>query len=414
LIINFNKLKNLSILNLSSGTLIVLVNQLSILISLPFLTSFLGFEAFGILTQGLIIYQIGALCMDFGCGYSSIFFIKSDEDKNIPLEDILIPVFTIKFIIFLIILILTIISNFYLKLTSFSPALFSMIMFAIFLAGNNPIWIYQVKLENFYLLVATIIARIIFLTIIFINIRKPDDLIWYFYSLNIGFLITSFYTIFQYRKLKLTFRGFKSLFKIVRTSFSYFINSLIIFNSNSIWGLGLLILGTPAQLVYFNLADQCYRALNGLAGSIPANLYSRFTKSFDVQKSMKLALLIGILMFFVYIIFYYLIDKIIPIFFDSIYFKATPLIKIYILASLFLSLTNLFGYPIYGLVTSAKKARKLILFSGILNLLLFLVWIIVLEKTVLIIVLIHLSINILIFLWQLLLIIINFNKPKII
>ena len=68
----FKKKIKIQFFNISSGTLIVLVDQLSILISLPFITSSLGFEAFGILTQGLIIYQIGSICMDFGCNYSLV------------------------------------------------------------------------------------------------------------------------------------------------------------------------------------------------------------------------------------------------------------------------------------------------------------------------------------------------------
>ena len=76
--------------------MVVLVNQLTIIVCLPYLTSSLGFEAFGTLTKALIIYQISTVIMDFGCSYSSIYFVKSDEEKNIKLEDIILPIFTIK------------------------------------------------------------------------------------------------------------------------------------------------------------------------------------------------------------------------------------------------------------------------------------------------------------------------------
>ena len=84
--------------------MVVLVNQLTIIICLPYLTSSLGFEAFGTLTKALIIYQISTVIMDFGCSYSSIYFVKSDEEKNIKLEDIILPIFTIRLIIYLVIL----------------------------------------------------------------------------------------------------------------------------------------------------------------------------------------------------------------------------------------------------------------------------------------------------------------------
>jgi len=412
LIRDFKKKIKIQFFNISSGTLIVLVDQLSILISLPFITSSLGFEAFGILTQGLIIYQIGSICMDFGCNYSSIFFTKSDESDNISLEKILLPIFAIKFCIFILVFIFAAILNFYLNFITFSTPLFFMIMLAVFLAGNNPRWIYQVKLQNYYLLIATIIARIIFLIIIFINVTQPSDIIWYFIAINVCFLIININAFIFFRKLKISIKGFKYFFKIIKTSFSYFISNLINFNLNSLWSFALLILGTPSQLIYFNLADQCYRALNGLTGSIPTNLYSRFTKSFDVVNSIKASLFISFIVLIIYCLAYLFIDEVITYFFDEIYLVSIQLIRFYIIASFFLSLTGLFGFPVFGLLTSAKKVRRIIFFSGIINLFLFTYWIFYMEKLGLNIILIHLCINIFIFLFQLLLILKNFNKKK--
>ena len=101
-----------------------------------------------------------------------------------------------------------------------------------------------------------------------------------------------------------------------------------------------------------------------------------------------------------YIIFYLFIDEIVIFFFDAIYHNATPFIKIYIISSLFLGLTGIFGFPLLGLLTNASKVKKIILFSGVLNLCALLLWIFFLEKSVINIVLIHLAINIFIFLFQ--------------
>ena len=161
-ILSLYKILKNSALNLSSGTSVVLINQISILICLPFLTKSLGFETFGFLTQALIIYQVSAVFMDFGCNYSSVYFIKSDEQKNLSLEDFILPIFAIKLIIFLIILTINFTVNFILHFTNLSILVFTLMNITIFLAGNNPSWIYQINLQNYSLLKSTLIARLIF------------------------------------------------------------------------------------------------------------------------------------------------------------------------------------------------------------------------------------------------------------
>ena len=409
-ILSLYKILKNSALNLSSGTSVVLINQISILICLPFLTKSLGFETFGFLTQALIIYQVSAVFMDFGCNYSSVYFIKSDEQKNLSLEDFILPIFAIKLIIFLIILTINFTVNFILHFTNLSILVFTLMNITIFLAGNNPSWIYQINLQNYSLLKSTLIARLIFLFIVFNFIHDPSDLHWYFIALISCFFIINVYAIYFYRAIKLSLSGFKFFFKIIRISFSYFISLVFNFHLNSLWALGLLILGTNSQLIFFNLADQVYRALNGLSASIPSNIYSKYTKSIEFLNAIKLALIISFLLVIAYVFLYFFIDEVIILFFDETYYSSIIYIKIYIIASLFLSLIGIMGFPVLGLISSSNKVKKIILFGGVINLLLFLSWIFLFEQSVLNIVLIHLFINIFIFLIQFILILINLTK----
>ena len=390
--------------------MVVLVNQLTIIICLPYLTSSLGFETFGILTKALIIYQISTVIMEFGCSYSSIYFVKGDEEKNIKLEDIILPIFTIRLIIYLIILSIIYVFSFILNLLNFSSSFFIFMGITIFLAGNNPNWIYQVKLKNFHLLISTLFARIIFLVLVFTCIENSSNLDWYFIALSICFFIVNFYAFFYFRKLKLTLRGYKFFFKIIQKSFTYFISSVLNFHLNSLWALTLLAFGTNSQIIFFNLADQCYRALNGLSGSIPANLYSKYTKKSDFPNAIKLGILISFLLIITYIVVYLFIDEVVIFFFDEIYHNVTLFIKIYIVGSLFLGLIGIFGFPLLGLLTNASRVKKIILLSGSLNLLFLFLWIFFLPHSVLNIVLIHLIINIFIFLLQGLIILMNLKK----
>ena len=387
----FNNINTLFV-NLSSATIVVLVNQISVLIALPFLAYNLGFGGFGILVQSLVIYQIGFIFMEFGFNYSSIFFIKK-RDNNISLENIIFPIFIIKFFIFIIIILLASIINFIFTITNLSLFFFSLVMISILMSGLCPVWIYQVKEKNHLLLFATIIARLIFLLLIFLLIQESKDSQLYFLSLSICFLIINILSVYYFRNIKINFKKFRYIFIIIPVTFRFFISSLINFNLNSIWSFALLILGSPAQLVFYNLADQCYRALNMLTGVIPNNLYAKFSNRNNIKISFIISSIICIFFILSYILIYFFIDQIIIIFFDKSYYESIFLIKFYIITSLLFSIISLFSYPVLGLLTSPKKVQNLFFISGFINICALIFWIFFSEKTALSIIIIHTIIN---------------------
>jgi O-antigen/teichoic acid export membrane protein len=396
---NYNfKINNLLWFNLSAASLIVIINQITALITLPFVTNNLGINNFALLASALIIYQVGIILMDYGCNFSAIYFVKSNEVKNITLEDLFLPIYLIKIIIFILISIIFFLLNFYSSIVNFNNILFYSILTSIFLAGINPYWIYQVLEKNIYLLISTFFSRMLFLYIVINYVTDELNIHWYFLALSSGFMIINFVAVIQFKYLKLTFNGLVFFTSIIKISSRYFVSSLINVNFNSLWGLGLLFLGSPLQIVYFNLSEQAYRAFNVLCGSIPPNLYSRYNKSSDFRNSLKNAIYLSIIIFVMYLIGFFMIEPFLLLFFNPSYHGAANLIKIYLVASFFLSLSGLFGYPILGILKSSKFVKNIIFFSGYINFIGLIVWIFFLQKTVLSIIVIHLFLNTFIFL----------------
>lgn len=392
----YNK-KNFLWLNLSSATLIVVVNQISVLITLPHLANNLGIYGFAILAKALIVYQIGVVLMDYGCNYCAIYFVKGEEEENIKLKNIILPIYLIKIIIYIFIIIIFSLLNYYFNLTHFDNKLFLSIIFTIFFAGINPYWIYQLLEKNIYLLGSTIISRIFFLYIVFFYIKDETNIYSYFLALGLGFIIINLVGLYHFRFLRLTTQGLSFFFKILKISTRYFLSALININFNSLWGLALLFMGGPIQLVYFNLADQGYRAFYILCSVIPVNLYSRFSKIKNFKTSYKNSIYLSIIIIFIYLCGMLLINPIMIIIFDISYYPASRFIIIYLVASLFLSLSGLFGYPILGILKNSKFVRNIILFGGFLNLFGLVIWVLLLEKLIIYIILLHLFINSFIF-----------------
>ncbi len=65
--------------NLSARTLIVLINQISILIALPIVAYRLGIKDFGVLSVAMIIFQVSFMLTEWGFGIPAI---KESSDAN--------------------------------------------------------------------------------------------------------------------------------------------------------------------------------------------------------------------------------------------------------------------------------------------------------------------------------------------
>ena len=338
--------------------------------------------------------------MESGFNYSASFFINSEEAKKINLENLIIPIIFLKLMLFIFIFVIFYFINNIIHLTNFTTQIFSLILLMIFMSGINLNWIYLVKLKNKILLYATIFARVIFLLLIFTLIQNENDVWAYFVSVSLCFFIINIITIIWLRNLKLSFGSLNRMPNIFKVSFKFFINNFVTFNLNSIWGFGLIAFGMTSQLVYFNLADQFYRAINVLTGSIPPILYSTFSKKSQLDQSIKVVKLIVLLLIPAYIVAYIVVDPVFNLFFNFEYIESLPYIKLYLFASFILSITGLFGFPVLGLLRSSTVVQNIIYISGSLNIFLLIVWILFLPKNTLIIILIHLLINIFICLYQ--------------
>ena len=84
--------------NLSARTLIVLINQISILIALPIVAFRLGIKDFGLLSIAMIIFQVSFMLTEWGFGIPAIKE-SSDSGNKKNLGQMFFEVNLIKIII---------------------------------------------------------------------------------------------------------------------------------------------------------------------------------------------------------------------------------------------------------------------------------------------------------------------------
>ena len=276
--------------NISSRIKIIIINQLSVLISLPYIANSLGLENFGLLSISLIIIQLCFTVTEWGFGFYSIEKIKELKNDNYHgINTLLSSIYFAKIIFITIIFPVIIILYLTNLLPTFSFNILLLTMLGIFFASLNPLWFYQAINKTEQLVLPTIISRMIYLIIIFTLVNYENDYLIAIFAQVIYLGIASIFPIFQIYKLGYNFIKFdySSSKKLLLETKNYFIASVIQNQTHLILGFLLTFFSNPIQIGLFNIADQLLRAGNAFINIIPEsiltfsrnNISNRFIKN---------------------------------------------------------------------------------------------------------------------------------------
>ena len=171
-----------TIKHIVSRSSIILINQLSVLISLPILAARLDFEVFGQVAIGFLLTMLSWIVSDWGIQNYSIEVWKkftSIKDRMVFISsaitlNLLVSIF---FLIAVLVLILSQILDF--------PILFWLAIIPSVLMGSvYPLWFYQVEKNPQDMILPTFFSRIFFLLIIFYVVHDNDNAYWAFFTRN--------------------------------------------------------------------------------------------------------------------------------------------------------------------------------------------------------------------------------------
>ena len=355
--------------------MIIAINQLAILVSLPFVINQLGLNQFGKLAIGLYLIQLTIMITDWGFGYHSIEIFKKKPDKN------LINIYLSKVVLIKIVLIFLLILVFYLfflfEILNYNKLVFHSFLFSIIFSGLNPLWFFQaLKIPNI-LILPTFFGRIIYIFLIFYLIRGIDNSHWFFIANGSSIFIISLFGYIYIYKLgyNISLPNIrKSLNLFIETS-SYFFNSVFTQYSSLFWGLILGYVASPIQIGIFNIADQINRGLNTFSLIIPHAI--RLDYADKPIKLIKFQFLSLLLLFILGAIFgYYLTPFVVKLLFEQSMSIAIPIIQIMIIAWCFTSISKIIAYPILGNILGMHKVNKYINYIGVFNLCFIGIWLI--------------------------------------
>ena len=355
---------------------IILINQFFVLISIPILAARLDFEVFGQIAIGFVLVMLSWVISDWGIQNYSIEIWKKFKSTKERIRFISSAVF-LNFLISLFLLIILLFLILF-KILDFPVLFWVAIIPSILMGSIYPLWFYQVEKNPHDMILPTLLARIIFLLIIFYLVQDNNTAYWAFLAQGVNMsMITfySFYRMIRVYKVRFALVGFKEILNIGLRSKPYLLNALANNQINTVWSFGLSMFGGPAAMAIFNIGDQIYRAGGAITGIIAQSIRIQFiNKRFSQLK----------FTFYFFVLLYVLVvlgiiysgEFVIVHFFSSDYLPAIPILKIMIIAWGVHGIAKLLNYPVLGESHGAEWVNRSTYIILLFHAFAFLIWVI--------------------------------------
>ena len=262
--------------NFVSLSFLQAVNYLIPLITLPYLSAVLGIDKFGLVFFAQATMQYFIIITDFGFYLSATREISEFREDKIRVSKIFSSVLTVKLFLMLFSFILLfslvqIVPRFHADSTIF------LLTFGLVIGnGLFPVWFFQgIEKMNIFTIL-TVSARLIFLALIFIFVRNPEDYLLVPVFNSTGLIIASVFGLYiavSRYKAKFIRPTLNELYDRVKGSFYYFTSVL---SSTVCASFNTMILGlysTNEMVGYYTAAEKLFIAMRSGFSPFVQGLY---------------------------------------------------------------------------------------------------------------------------------------------
>jgi len=364
--------------NFSYLSIIQIINLPLSIITYPYLIRVLGKDTYGIVifAQAVVVYLV--VLVGFGFNISATHEVSVYRDNKEKLNEIVSSVLIIKSVLFFVALLILCCLLIFIPRARGYELLFIISMWPCLYDVIFPSWYFQGIERMKYITYITLISRVIFLALIFIFVRKPEDYLLVPAIYGLGYIIAgiiSLYIVFSKHKIKFNSQDFKTL-KL------YFYDSVPIFVSNLSTSLyattSKVFVGAflgMGEVAYYDLAEKVTALMKIPQSMLNLSLFPKISKekNIDFVKQMfKISMIINILLFIVVI----LSSKyIILLLGGKEMLPAQVIVNILALTVPVIAISNVFGIQVLIPFGHNKTFSNVIVTSGFVYfLMLFFLW----------------------------------------
>lgn len=354
---------------LSLGALQVVSYALP-LVSLPYLSRVLGVENFGLVFFAYAFMQYLIMLTDYGFLLSATREVAINRHNKNNLSNIFSAVTVAKFILLLISYIILILATLFIPKIREHWLVFH--LYFLMVVGNAiyPVWFFQGMERMKYITFLNILAKTLFLLLIFIFVKQSNDYVVVPLLESLGFVISGligFYFALKSFGIKFYIPSFNSIKKQLKYSTEFFLSraSVSLYTNTNSFCLGLI--SSNVMVGYYVAAEKIYRAIGGLSYPLNNALYPFIAKHKDIKTYKKVTLAAIIVNTFICAVVFIFAPQLITAFYGADMTQASVLLRIFCFASIIAVPHMLIGYPLLGAMGYTKEVNASVIISSIVH-----------------------------------------------
>lgn len=348
-LINGRKILIENILSLST---IQFLNYLFPFITFSYLVRVLGVEKFGLINFAAAFIGYFVLITDYGFNISAVRLISIQRNEKQKLNELVSSIYTIKFILFVISLLIFILISLSIEIFRNEFQLYAFTFLTVIGNVFLPVWFYQGIEKTKFIAIVTLIVRLFWVVSVFTFVKNSKDynllaLINSLQSILIG--LSLFILLFIKFGVKFKLSSFNTIKEQVKDGGMIFISSCAIslYTISNTFILGLLTSNTIVG--YFAAADKIRQAIQNLLLPFTQAMYPHVSKLFNESKLlakkfvMKSFKFIGGFSFLISFLTFIFAKQIVLILVGDNYLQSVNVLRIISFLPFIIYLSNLFG-----------------------------------------------------------------------
>jgi O-antigen/teichoic acid export membrane protein len=352
--------------NFISLSILQFIGYFSPLITFPYLARVIGVDGFGKLAFASSVVVYFDTFADFGFNYTAVRDIAKKRDDIQEVSRIFSIVMTAKFLLFLFSILIFAILIYSVPAFYENRLLFWISFMSIPGRILFPDWLFQAFEKMKYITIMNLVSKLLFISLIFVVIKKEDDYIYQPLLILSGNLVSGIISIYFIRKMfkiKYTFPAIGDVFKSIKEGKDMFISLFLpnLYTNFSVTLLGFYG-GSFVTGIYSSgkkFIDMAEQVLGVLSRTFFPFLSRRIDKHDTYVKiGASISVFFGIVLFFG-------ADLLVKIFYTDQFSDSSNIIRIMSVAPFFLFLMNTYGTNYLVIMKKEKILRNIIIYCSI-------------------------------------------------
>ena len=357
--------------NIALLVVVQFVNYVAPLLVFPFLTRILSLSEFGTVAVAFSICGLAMVVTDFGFEVSGAYWIAKQRDFSNIVNAYLGAVYLIKIMLAIICIFGVFIYAYYYNNSMFrNVSMMTGLAFTILFQSLQTVWFFQ-GIERMKSITYSLVAsKFVYVILILSLVHKKNDSGLVVICLCISAFVGT---------VSLIYCTFKEGYKITKPSLllikETFLSNIQFFLSRAAVAIytsaSVFVVGASAGLVQAGLyssAEKLYQAGQNVTSPLTQALYPYLARSKD-GKTLYIVLLITlpILLSCVGICYYFSAD-ILRIFYVEAYVDAAPILRVFLITSIFTYVSINLGYPAFSIYGRLDLANISVYIASVLHL----------------------------------------------